>query len=111
MFNDWMLERLKEQNWNQADLARASGLTRTAVSNYINGRIPDEAALRKLAKGFKLPPETVFRAAGILPPESEKTPNLLEWIGIFTEADDNDRQEMLNYARYMSNRKTKRTSF
>jgi transcriptional regulator with XRE-family HTH domain len=70
MFNDWMIFRLKELDWSQADLARASGLTRTAISNYINGRTPDEAALRKIAKAFKLPPETVFRAAGILPPAS-----------------------------------------
>jgi transcriptional regulator with XRE-family HTH domain len=71
MFNDWLIERLKEENWSQANLARVSGLTTGAISNYINGRIPDEAALRKIAKAFKLPPENVFRAAGILPPATE----------------------------------------
>ena len=67
MFNNWLLDRLNELNWSQADLSRASGLTTGAISNYINGRIPDKAGLRKIAKAIKLPPETVFRAAGVLP--------------------------------------------
>jgi transcriptional regulator with XRE-family HTH domain len=67
-FNDWLLNQLRERSWSQADLARASGLTRGGVSNYINGRTPDEAALRKIAKALKLSPEAVFRAAGVLPP-------------------------------------------
>jgi transcriptional regulator with XRE-family HTH domain len=107
MFNDWILSQLQEHDWSQADLARASGLTTGAISNYINGRTPDKTALRKLAKAFKLPPETVFRAAGILPPEPDlKTPNLLEWMKLFTDADEAERDEMLNYARYLSNRKS-----
>lgn len=68
MFNDWLLSQLKERDWSQADLARYSGLTRGGVSNYINGRIPDESALRKIAKALKLSPEEVFRRAGLLPP-------------------------------------------
>jgi transcriptional regulator with XRE-family HTH domain len=71
MFNEWLLEQLKDMDWSQADLARVSGLTRPAISNYINGRTPDEAALRKIARAFKTSPETVFRAAGILPPQVE----------------------------------------
>ena len=71
MFNEWLLNNLKELDWSQADLARASGLTTAAISKYMAGRIPDDAALRKIAKAFKFPPEIVFRAAGILPPTME----------------------------------------
>jgi transcriptional regulator with XRE-family HTH domain len=67
MFNDWLLSQLNQAQWSQADLARASGLTTAAISKYMGGRIPDKVALRKIAKAFKLPPETVFRAAGALP--------------------------------------------
>jgi transcriptional regulator with XRE-family HTH domain len=70
MFNTWLLEKLKEKDWSQADLARRSGLTRGAVSNYVNGRTPDEQSLRKIAKAFSVPPENVFRAAGLLPKSS-----------------------------------------
>ena len=71
MFNDWLLIQLREREWSQADLARASGLTSAAISKYINGRTPDETALRKIAHALKLPPELVFEKAGILPTKPE----------------------------------------
>lgn len=73
MFNAWLLEQLKTLAWSQADLARASGLTRAAISRYINdkNRIPDEVALRKIAKAFNMPPELVFEKAGLLPAKLE----------------------------------------
>lgn len=70
-FNDWLLAHLKASNWSQAELAKRSGLTRGAVSNYINGRTPAEGALRKIAHALHVSPETVFRAAGLLPPKAE----------------------------------------
>jgi len=73
MFSEWLNTKLKELNWSQADLARASGLTTGAVSNYVNGRTPDETALRKIAKAFRVPAELVFEKAGILPPKTEDT--------------------------------------
>ena len=73
-FNDWLLQQLKERDWSQADLSRASGLTRSVISKYMTGRIPDEAALTKIAKAFKLPPEFVFEKAGLLPPRTDLSP-------------------------------------
>lgn len=69
MFNTWLLSKLKEKEWSQADLARASGLTTAAISKYINGRIPDAEALKKIARAFRLPNEQVFEAAGVFPTE------------------------------------------
>jgi transcriptional regulator with XRE-family HTH domain len=69
-FSEWLNSKLKELDWTQADLARASGLTRATISYYLGpkSKKPDEDALRKIAKAFKLPVEAVFRAAGVLPP-------------------------------------------
>ena len=71
MFTDWLLSRMSEKHLSQAELARRSGLTKQAIGNYVAGRTPDEYAIRKLAYGLKLPPEEVFRAAGLLPPNPE----------------------------------------
>lgn len=71
-FNTWLLGELQKRQWKQADLVRLSGLTSAAISKYVNGRIPDDAALIKLAKAFNLPPETIYRAAGVLPSAPEK---------------------------------------
>ncbi len=69
-FSEWLNGKLKEQGWTQADLARASGLTRATISYYLGpkSKKPDEDALRKIAKAFRLPVEAIFRAAGVLPP-------------------------------------------
>lgn len=74
MFNEWLLKQLQDREWSQADLARHSGITKGAVSNYINGRVPDESSLRKIAKAFNLPTDFVFEKAGILPPKPELSP-------------------------------------
>lgn len=74
MFNDWLIQQLKDKDWSQADLHRASGLTSAAISKYINGRTPDEDSLRKIAHAFKLPVELVFEKAGLLPPKPELSP-------------------------------------
>lgn len=113
-FNDWLLERLKEFDWSQADLSRASGLTRSVISKYITGRTPDESALRKLAKAFKLPPETVFRAAGILPPAPEKDPEIEEMNYLLRNLQQEDIQDLIDLARaklarYEKNKIAKRT--
>ncbi|MHB8779268.1 MAG: helix-turn-helix transcriptional regulator [Anaerolineales bacterium] len=75
-FSAWLMQQMQERDWSQADLSRKANLTRQAIANYIAGRIPDEKSLRQISRAFKLPPITVFRFAGILPPE----PDTDEWI-------------------------------
>jgi transcriptional regulator with XRE-family HTH domain len=99
MFNDWLLERMKELDWSQADLARASGLTRPAISNYINGRTPDEAALVKIAKAFKLPRELVFEKAGLLLPKPEDDPIINEIMHLARNLPPEDVQDLIDLAR------------
>jgi len=69
----------------------------------LSGRTPDEAALRKLAKAFKLPPETVFRAAGILPPQSPEDELMNEIMHLAGDLPAQDKQDILEYVR-MRNR-------
>ena len=113
-FSDWLNSKLTGLDWTQADLARASGLTRATISYYLGpkSKKPDEDALRKIAKAFKLPEETVFTAAGIMKPtydpNLDKDPSLLEWIKIFKDADQQTRDTMLDNARYFSNRGTQK---
>jgi transcriptional regulator with XRE-family HTH domain len=95
MFNDWLLSQLKQLDWSQADFARASGLTTAAISRYINGRIPDEAALRKIAKAFKLPPELVFEKAGLLPPKPELSPLKRAILHLAEDLPDSDLEMVL----------------
>lgn len=69
-FSDWLASELNKRDMSQADLARKSDLTRGAVSHLINQqRQPGPDACLAIARALSLPPELVFRQAGLLPSE------------------------------------------
>lgn len=68
-FKQFIQKELDARGWRQADLVRASGLSRSLVSkllrddrNYL-GQMPDEATLEGIAKGFAVPVDVVRTAA------------------------------------------------
>lgn len=69
-FSDWLQAELNSRDWSQSDLGRAAGLGRGSVSNLINNvRKPGPEICQSIARALGYPPEIVYRAAGILPPE------------------------------------------
>ena len=60
--------------------------------------------LKGIARALGLAPEEVFRRAGVIEdaPDPETSPGLGEWIRIFSQADDDTRQKMLQSARDLS---------
>lgn len=68
-FPDWLLLRMQERGITQSELARRAGVSRQTISDYINRKrpYPDERILIKISDGLNIPPEEVFRAAGLLP--------------------------------------------
>jgi len=72
-FSHWLKTQMDARGWSQSDFARASGLTRQVISYYLTGKTktPDPEALRALADALRMPPEVVFRAAGVLPQTSD----------------------------------------
>lgn len=108
MFNDWLLKELKQRDWLQADLARASGLTTAAISRYINGRAPEETSIKKIARAFNLPPEIVFRAAGILPPATTIDEETEQIIFEASKLNPQDRAEVIAFIRMKQNLRKKK---
>lgn len=67
-FSDWLVVTLEEKGWSQADLARQAEVSPAAISDIISGRRNvGKNTAKAIAKALKLPPEQVFREAGILP--------------------------------------------
>ncbi len=61
---------MDELDLTQADLSRLSGISPAQISRLLNGLSkPGPDACLALAHALHLSPETVFRAAGILPPK------------------------------------------
>lgn len=73
-FSEWLQQELSCRKWDQAELTRYGGVTASQVSRIIAGqRKPGAAACRAFAKVLGLPPEDIFRHAGLLP-RSRKFP-------------------------------------
>ena len=72
-FGKWLLQELENRDMSQSELSRLSGLSRGTLSNLISGtrgRGPD--SIEAIARAFKMPPEQVFRVAGLLPPKPDE---------------------------------------
>lgn len=102
-FSTWLNDRMREQDITQADLARASGLTRQTINYYLSAKSkqPDEFALQKIAKGLRLPLEEVYRAAGT--PTSIPTKSVLidRIIKEIEELPPEEKENVLAYIEMM----------
>jgi len=73
-FVEWLESQLTSRGWKRSELARRANVTPTAISDVLNGRrSPGPELCNAIASGLKLPPEFVFRRAGLLPPAKEET--------------------------------------
>jgi transcriptional regulator with XRE-family HTH domain len=100
IFSDWLNAELIRRDMSQADLARDSGLTTAAISRFMSGsRNASAEACSAIAKALNLPPEVVFREAGLLPPEREAVNGLAEMREVYSLLPESDRLELLEIAR------------
>lgn len=107
-FGTWLVAELEQRDLSQSDLARMSGLSRGTLSNMISGvrgRGPD--SIMAIAKALKLPPEQVFRAAGILPPDKKINENIETIIHEVENLPPQDQAEILSYIRWKNNQRKK----
>jgi len=67
----WLNAEMHSRGWSQSDLARKSGLHRAVISKILSeSSKPTPETCQALAAALKIPPEQVFRAAGLLPPRA-----------------------------------------
>jgi len=97
-FSEWLLEQMESRNWSQADLAKATGLTRTAISSYINQKRtqPDPQALLAIAKALHVSPINIFKIAKLLPDDhsTEDDARFSDWKEVLSNLNKRD-QELL----------------
>ena len=95
-FSDWLSSEMNKRGWTQSDLARASGLNRQSISDYVNRRRsnPEPEALISLSQAFKLSPITVFRKAGLLPSEGSDQVSFEDWQHLISQLTNEEQEEM-----------------
>lgn len=105
-FTEWLLNWLYKKGWNQSELATRAGVTRTAISDVLSGRRnPGPDLCTAIARALNLPPETIFRAAGLLPPAPEDTEYQDEFFHLLSQLSPQERQEILELLRFKVDRK------
>jgi len=67
-FIEWLISEADKRGWSSNRLARECGVSHTAMAKLISGkqRITFDMSY-KIALAFKMPPEKVFRLAGLMP--------------------------------------------
>src|SRR3972149_5954479 len=93
-FPEWLMNELNSRDWSQADLARQSGLTTAAISRILTGeRKAGADACQQIASALGYPAETVYRAAGKLPPKPDIEIEFDEWRHVLSQISARDPQE------------------
>jgi len=96
---DFLKDNMKKRNWSQADLARKSGLDTSLVSNILSGRRNiGVTSANAIAKAFKIPPEIIFRKAGLLPEVFDSSERLEELIYLYNLMPEVYQNDLIDYA-------------
>ena len=102
-FGKWLGGELSRREWRQADLAHRAGLTNGTVSRIMKGsRRAGPEVCRALAAALDMPPEHVFRMAGLLPPDPAPVQEEQEALGLFRRLDAQMRPLALGILRMLS---------
>jgi transcriptional regulator with XRE-family HTH domain len=71
-FSEWLQAEMDQRGWSQSDCARAADLNRAVINKLLNGKCqPQPSTLAAIAHAFKIPVEAAYRAAGLLPANSD----------------------------------------
>jgi transcriptional regulator with XRE-family HTH domain len=83
-FTEWLQNEMDKRGWSQSECARACDLNRAVINKLLNGKCsPQPVTLMAIARGFKIPVETAYRAAGLLPPSNHEDDTVREMIHLF----------------------------
>jgi transcriptional regulator with XRE-family HTH domain len=83
-FSEWLQEEMDRRGWSQSDCARAANLNRAVINKLLNAKSqPQPPTLAAIARAFKIPIETAYRAAGLLPPDADGDDATIELIHVF----------------------------
>ena len=83
-FAEWLQAEMDKRGWSQSDCARACELNRAVINKLLNGKSRAQPfTLAAIARGFKIPVETAYRAAGLLPPNIDGDDSTQEVVYIF----------------------------
>lgn len=107
-FWTWLDQRLEATGLNDAQLAKKAEISQSVISKARKDVQPiGWDACAAIASALGVPPETVFRLAGLLDKEKNWRAEFDEWKGLFSELSADDQAELLALA-YMKRERGKK---
>ncbi len=95
-FGKWLLKELDTRRWSMREFARRTGVSESTISRIVSGkRNPSSSLCRKMAEVLRVPPERVFREAGLLPDYTEDSPKMKEALYLFRKLPEDERRRIL----------------
>lgn len=93
VFTEWLHMEMQKRGWSQSDCARACGLNRAVINKLLNGKCkPQPATLIAIARGFRIPVEVAYRAAGYLPQSNDGDEATQELVYLFNRLQSPQRR-------------------
>ncbi len=92
-FTEWLQTEMDKRGLSQSACARACDLNRAVINKLLSGKCkPQPVTLMAIARGFKIPVETAYRAAGLLPPSHHDDDTTREIVHLFKSIQSAQRQ-------------------
>lgn len=92
-FSEWLQIEMDKRGWSQSDLARSADLNRAVINKLLNGKShPQPSTLESISRALRMPLETTYRAAGLLPPVIDNDDAMEEAIYIFKSIQSSQRR-------------------
>lgn len=106
----WLQQEINRRGWSQREFGRQANLSQSVVNGvFLGERNATADFCVKAAQALNVAPEMVLRLAGILPPaapaESSDDSNLRELVELARNLPPEDRQQILEYVRFVYQRR------
>lgn len=99
-FSQWLRNEIARQGLSQADIARRADISPSQVSRIINATsTPSQDALSAIARALRLPPDEIYRQAGLLPPIPNNDAEIAELDHIARQLNNDNKYELVRFAR------------
>ena len=92
-FSEWLQAEMDKRGWSQSDLARSSELNRAVINKLLNGKShPQPTTLEAISRALKIPIEITYRAARLLPNNTDNDETIEEAIYVLKNIQSSQRK-------------------
>jgi transcriptional regulator with XRE-family HTH domain len=100
-FSEWLQTEIEKRGLSWNKFAENAGLSSGTIYNIRDGtRGVGENSLKAIAMALKIPPEQVFRAAGLLPESNIKSDKEEELLYLFAQLPDVEKSRMIEFVKF-----------